>query len=137
MAAQRMDTSSCSSHLHIDELVETNRALHAAVLELQGLLRNSSQPSFSREQLQTLPAAPIQPVSHLAGNHPTKKEETTVSTAEVTDDALVHRITMRQSFEEENELARQRYVERRNAEMLRLKHWIDYKCKSCRSLSKS
>lgn len=140
-ATQHLDASSGLSHLQIGQLVETNRALHVAVLELNDLLRNSPQLAL-HNQMHSLsstmsPSVSVQSVPRLAETQPVKKAMATVSTAEILVDPPVYRIFLRRSFVEENESARQRYVERRNAEMLRLKHWIDYKCKFCNFLNTS
>lgn len=141
-AAQPFDASPGLTHLHMDQLVETNRALQAAVLELRDLLRNSPQLTCFHNQMHSLPSTilpnvPVESVSGLTESQPVKKVVATVSAAEVLVDPPVYRIFLRRSFVEENESARQRYVERRNAEMLRLKHWIDYKCKSRNFLNTS
>lgn len=133
MATKHLESSSGSAHLQMDELVETNRALRAAILELTGLLRTSSHLTCSRDNLRSPPSTvlsnvPVQPTDQVEHGL-AKKTMPTVSTAEVPFDAPLCRISLRRSFVEENELAKQRYIDRRNAEMLRLKHWIDYKCK--------
>lgn len=141
MATENLESSLGTTHSQMDELVETNRALHVAILELTGLLRNSAHLVCSRDHLQSassavlshVPVPPIEQVDHGLN----KNAVATISTAEVPLEAPLCRILLRGSFAEENEQANQRYIERRNAEMLRLKRWIDYKCKCCAFLQSS
>ena len=122
----------------IDQLITTNRALHAVVLELKSLL----QTTVRQEGTYSVDAAePHDPVIH----EPTDDQVISSTCADNSRNFLFPNISVSEAnekaalaanveqskvdFERDNEQARRRHEKRRQQEILRLKNRVSYKCK--------
>ncbi len=116
----------------IDELIRTNRELHAVVLELKDLLANPARHASYHGIPQVVSSTgSLGCTGSSLGPSPRKKTPRTLSETKASvgtaDDLVPYAPRPKLGFTEENEAARQRHEQRRTSEMLRLKHWIDYK----------
>lgn len=117
-----------SSNGNLEELIRTNRELHAVVLELKELLADPARhASYHSVPQQVSSAQQLGCRNSSLENTDIPKTSTKTPVEAVAGDLVPYSPATRLDFTKENELARQRHEQRRTSEMLRLKHWIDYK----------
>lgn len=122
----------------IEQMITTNRALHAVVLELKSVL----QTTVRQESTGNGDAAELHPsVLH----EPTNNHVIRVTSADALGDSHLPEIHIndikekaalaatveptKDHFELDNEQARRRHEKRRQQEILRLKNRVSYKCR--------
>ncbi len=125
------------SNQQIDQLITTNRALHAVVLELKGLIQTTARQHGTR----SVEAPGLQ---DLVFHRPTDDQPVALihtdaladfhlpEGASAINEKAAIEATVEQSkadFDHDNEQARRRHERRRQQEILRLKNRVSYKCK--------
>ena len=120
----------------IDQLITTNRALHAVVLELKALVQTTIRQGNNNVEA-TKPQAPatdalsedqVIPLAHAQTLRDFRFPG--IGASEINEKAALT-ATVEQSkadFEHDNERARRRHERRRQQEILRLKNQVSYKC---------